>query len=133
MTQRQLIASNTPWEQIAGYSRAVRIGNLICVSGTTASDEQGQTMHRYDPHAQTLYILRKIQQTLEAAGARLDQVVRTRIYITNSADWEAVARAHGEIFQDIRPANTLVVVRALVPNEALVEIEADAIISPNLP
>ena len=128
MSSRQTVSSHTPWESVAGFSRAVRAGNMLFVSGTTASDEQGHTLHADDAGAQARYILQKIRQTLESAGAQLNDVVRTRVYVTRYADWEIVARVHGEVFGAIRPANTLVVVRSLVPADALVEIEADAIV-----
>jgi enamine deaminase RidA (YjgF/YER057c/UK114 family) len=122
------VSSGSPWEAIGGFSRAVRVGNVVSVSGTTASDENGNTLHHGDPGAQSLYILDKIRAALESAGAKLSDVVRTRIYITNFGDWEEIARAHGEVFRDVRPANTLVVVRSLIPDDAVVEIEADAVI-----
>ena len=123
---RQLISSGTPWEQLAGYSRAVRSGNLICVSGTTASDAQGQIVGAGDPAAQARFILQKIEHALHEAGAQWSDVMRTRIYVTRFEHWEPVARAHGEVFHDIRPANSLLVVQSLVPADALVEIEVDA-------
>jgi enamine deaminase RidA (YjgF/YER057c/UK114 family) len=125
---RQLISSNTPWERMAGYSRAVRVGNLVFVSGTTASDAMGQVQHPGDAAAQTLYILRKIEAALAEAGASLADVVRTRIFVRDIADWELVARAHGSVFGAIRPANSLVRAEPIAP-EMLVEIEADAVIS----
>ena len=125
---RQLISSNTPFERIAGYSRAVRVGNLVFVAGTTASDATGQVQHPGDAAAQTRYILRKIEAALIEAGASLGDVVRTRIFVRNIDDWEAVARAHGSVFGDIRPANSLVRAEPIKP-EMLVEIEADAVIS----
>ena len=125
---RQLISSNTPFERIAGYSRAVRVGNLVFVAGTTASDAAGQVQHPGDAAAQTSYILRKIEAALTEAGASLADVVRTRIFVRDLADWEAVARAHGSVFSDIRPANTLVRAEPIMP-AMLVEIEADAVIS----
>jgi enamine deaminase RidA (YjgF/YER057c/UK114 family) len=125
---RQRISSNTPWERIAGYSRAVRVGNLVFVAGTTASDATGQVQHPGDAAAQTLYILRKIEAALAEAGAALGDVVRTRIFVRNIDDWEAVARAHGSVFSDIRPANTLVRAEPITP-EMLVEIEADAVVN----
>lgn len=128
MDGRQRISTGTPWESIAGYARAVRAGGQIWVSGTTASDESGRVVAPGDPGAQARYILDKIERTLAQAGASLHDVVRTRIYVTAYDHWEPVARAHGERFAQSRPANTLIVVASLVPSEALVEIEADALI-----
>jgi enamine deaminase RidA (YjgF/YER057c/UK114 family) len=128
MSHRQNIDSGTRWEAMAGYSRAVRIGNSIWVSGTTATDPQGNVVGPGDAREQTLYILKKIELALHEAGASLSDVVRTRIFITDIHQWEAVARAHGEVLGAIRPANTLVQVSALVGDEYLVEIEADAMV-----
>ncbi|MBI1280155.1 MAG: RidA family protein [Anaerolineaceae bacterium] len=128
MTERQNISSGTTWETIAGFSRAVRIGNVIHVSGTTATDENGHVVGLNDPYVQTSYIIRKIEHALRQAGATLTDVIRTRIYITDVRQWEVVARAHGEFFSQIRPANTLVEVSALVGDGYLVEIEAEAVI-----
>lgn len=127
MSQRQNISSGTVWETLAGYSRAVRMGDLIAVSGTTATDENGHIVGQGDPYAQTAFILRKIERALREAGASLEDVVRTRIFVTDVAQWEAVARAHAEVFGEIRPANTLVEVSALIGEGYLVEIEADAV------
>jgi enamine deaminase RidA (YjgF/YER057c/UK114 family) len=124
---RQNIASGTPWEALAGFSRAVRIGNQVFVSGTTAHDEHGRLQGGATAYAQAVYILAKIAVALEQAGAALEDVVRTRVYVAHLEDWQDVARAHGEVFAHIRPANTLVQVAGLVDGP-LVEIEADAII-----
>jgi enamine deaminase RidA (YjgF/YER057c/UK114 family) len=126
--RRQLISSNTPWERMAGYSRAVRVGDMVYVAGTTASDAEGNIQHPGDAAAQTLYVLRKIEAALAQAGATLADVVRTRIFVRNIADWEAVARAHGSVFAEIRPANALLRAEPINP-EMLVEIEVDAVIS----
>jgi enamine deaminase RidA (YjgF/YER057c/UK114 family) len=126
---RQRISSGTPWESIAGYSRAVRVGEYILVAGTTASDETGSVVGKGDPYVQASYILRKIGKALVEAGAGLTDVVRTRMYVTNIDDWEEIARAHGEFFAEVRPAATLVEVSRLIAPEFLVEIEADAIVA----
>ncbi len=125
-SNRQNISSGTKWEALAGYSRAVRLGDWIAVSGTTASDENSQVVGIGDPAAQAKYIFATIEHALKAAGGSLTDVIRTRIYVVNTEDWEAIARVHGEIFKEIRPANTLIVVKALVDPQMLVEIEADA-------
>jgi enamine deaminase RidA (YjgF/YER057c/UK114 family) len=122
---RQNIASGTSWEALAGYSRAVRVGSHVFVSGTTAHDAQGNLVGYDDAYAQATYVLARIRAALEEAGASLADVVRTRIYVVRLEDWRAVARAHGEVFGDIRPANTLVQVAGLVDGP-LVEIEAEA-------
>lgn len=128
MEKRQNISSGTPWESFAGYSRAVRVGNGVYVSGTTASDEQGNVMGVGDPHAQTVYILQKIERALTEAGATLKDVVRTRMFVTDISRWQEVARAHAEFFGGIRPAATMVQVAKLIDDDHLVEIEVDAVI-----
>ena len=128
MTQRQNISSGTIWEDKAGYSRAVRIGSLIAVSGTTATDAEGHLVGPGDPYAQTVFIIQKIERALQEAGASLSDVIRTRIFVTDARQWEAVSQAHAEFFRDIRPANTLVQISALIGEGYLVEMEADAVL-----
>jgi enamine deaminase RidA (YjgF/YER057c/UK114 family) len=127
--QRQNISSGTKWESVAGYSRAVRIGNTVVVAGTTAVDEQGKLVGPGDAYAQARFILAKIERALASAGATMEDVVRTRMFVTDISQWEAISRAHGEVFREIRPAATMVEVRALIEPEMLIEIEATAIIT----
>lgn len=128
MAARQKVSSGTPWEAKVGYSRAVRVGNVVYVAGTTASDEQGNVIGVGDVYAQTAYILQKIGRALEQAGASFEDVVRTRSFITDISRWQEFGLAHGEIFAEIRPVSTLVEVRGLVDPQHLIEIEVDAVI-----
>jgi len=128
MNKRINVSSGTKWEDIVGYSRAVRIGKMIEVAGTTAVDEKGQVVGSGNPAEQTKFILSKIEKALTSAGATLSDVVRTRMFVTNIADWETIGRVHGLYFKDIKPVATMVEVRSLISPELLVEIEVTAIL-----
>jgi enamine deaminase RidA (YjgF/YER057c/UK114 family) len=126
--KRVNVRGNSPYEPVVGYSRAVRVGSHVCVAGTTATGEDGKIVGKGDPYAQALQCFRNVERALHEAGANFRDVVRTRMYVTDISRWEAVGRAHGQIFRDIRPAATMVEVSRLVDPDMLVEIEVDAVV-----
>jgi enamine deaminase RidA (YjgF/YER057c/UK114 family) len=128
VTERRLVPADRPWAEVVGYSRAVRVGNVVEVSGTAAADPDGEVLHPGDVEGQTREALRIIGEALEEAGASFADVVRTRIYLADASTWEAAGRAHGEVFADIRPATTAIAVNGFLDPRILVEIEATAIV-----
>lgn len=133
MMERQYFSTGTKWEPIVGYSRAIRAGDLIYVTGTTATDERGEIVAVGDAYSQTVQVIRNIERALVALGSSLKDVVRTRMFVTDISRWEEYGRAHGEFFAEIRPCATMVEVRRLIDDRMLIEIEVDAIIATPLP
>ena len=128
MGDRQRVSTGTKWEELYGYSRGIRTGNSIQIAGTTATDENGQVVGGDDPYEQTRFIFQKIERALNALGGTLEDVVRTRLYVVQGVPWEPVARAHGDLFSEIRPANTVIYIAGLIGDQYLVEVEVDAIV-----
>ncbi|MEO7039562.1 MAG: RidA family protein [Gemmatimonadaceae bacterium] len=126
---RQLFATNTEWEPFVGYSRALRVGDHVFVSGTVATDENGALVAPGDPYAQTIQVLENLKRALEKAGASLSDVVRTRMFVTDISQWKEYGRAHGEIFRDIRPVTSMIEVKGLIDPSLMIEIEADALVT----
>jgi len=127
--ERRTVSSGTEWEEEVGYSRAVRVGREVRVAGTTATDEDGELVAQGDPYQQTVQALSNVEAALEAAGATLGDVVRTRLFVTDVEDWEAIGRAHGEFFGDVRPATSMLQVERLIDPGMVVEVEADAVVA----